>query len=317
MHARRRTSIISLCQLRHLLRDWRRDGANLAAPLAHNRQVAMMRAAPHRSVCGLRSARTSVPGRNHSLSHSSISTPHLPFCGLHLPASLQWTHTHATWQSALVQAQRCPATNIRSPPSPHEPAAFICATGSTAKSLRHRPNSFTTCHSVSQLAAASPAADDGAAGSEPPPHVPVLLQEVLGFFADRPLQVFVDGTLGAGGHSCALAAHHPVRAPTCAVAALQMRDCSARWPVRLSACDTRHVVEVCNLAAPCSNRRCGVGRASPAMSVHKMSVGCTKLCPSYRLGELQHPESICLPSRRVICARWRVHPPRPRPMEPS
>jgi hypothetical protein len=43
------------------------------------------------------------------------------------------------------------------------------------------------------------------------PHIPVLLEEVLEQFAGRELGVFVDGTLGAAGHACAiLEAHHEV-----------------------------------------------------------------------------------------------------------
>jgi len=37
----------------------------------------------------------------------------------------------------------------------------------------------------------------------------VLLDEVLGAFEGRELRTFVDGTLGAGGHSAAVAARHP------------------------------------------------------------------------------------------------------------
>jgi 16S rRNA (cytosine1402-N4)-methyltransferase len=36
-------------------------------------------------------------------------------------------------------------------------------------------------------------------------HVPVLLEEVIAWLAPRPGQIFVDGTLGAGGHTRALA----------------------------------------------------------------------------------------------------------------
>jgi len=39
--------------------------------------------------------------------------------------------------------------------------------------------------------------------------VPVLLDEVLSMFAGCHLPVFVDATLGAGGHSAALLAAHP------------------------------------------------------------------------------------------------------------
>ena len=41
------------------------------------------------------------------------------------------------------------------------------------------------------------------------PHVPVLLQEVLDAFHGVELRSFVDGTLGAGGHSTAIAKAHP------------------------------------------------------------------------------------------------------------
>jgi 16S rRNA (cytosine1402-N4)-methyltransferase len=36
------------------------------------------------------------------------------------------------------------------------------------------------------------------------PHAPVLLAQVIAQFADRPMRVFVDGTVGAGGHAAAL-----------------------------------------------------------------------------------------------------------------
>ena len=41
------------------------------------------------------------------------------------------------------------------------------------------------------------------------PHQPVLLTEVLELFACCPLDTFVDGTIGAGGHSAAVLAAHP------------------------------------------------------------------------------------------------------------
>ena len=42
-----------------------------------------------------------------------------------------------------------------------------------------------------------------------PEHIPVLLDEFLSFFEDLKIKVFVDGTLGAGGHSLALLEAHP------------------------------------------------------------------------------------------------------------
>lgn len=42
-----------------------------------------------------------------------------------------------------------------------------------------------------------------------PPHVPVLLSEVLQLFKPVSLKTFVDGTLGAGGHAAAVCEEHP------------------------------------------------------------------------------------------------------------
>lgn len=41
------------------------------------------------------------------------------------------------------------------------------------------------------------------------PHVPVLMQEVLQTFVERPVRTFFDGTLGAAGHASALLRAHP------------------------------------------------------------------------------------------------------------
>ena len=41
------------------------------------------------------------------------------------------------------------------------------------------------------------------------PHAPVLLQEVLELFRSCSLKIFVDGTLGAGGHARAILEAHP------------------------------------------------------------------------------------------------------------
>lgn len=40
-------------------------------------------------------------------------------------------------------------------------------------------------------------------------HVPVLLEEVLGFFKTRPLKTFFDGTVGAAGHAKQILKEHP------------------------------------------------------------------------------------------------------------
>jgi 16S rRNA (cytosine1402-N4)-methyltransferase len=41
------------------------------------------------------------------------------------------------------------------------------------------------------------------------PHRPVLLSEIIEAFENSHLKVFVDGTLGAGGHAEALLERHP------------------------------------------------------------------------------------------------------------
>jgi len=41
------------------------------------------------------------------------------------------------------------------------------------------------------------------------PHEPVLVAECLDFFAEIEVFVFVDGTLGAGGHAQKMLAAHP------------------------------------------------------------------------------------------------------------
>lgn len=43
----------------------------------------------------------------------------------------------------------------------------------------------------------------------PQPHLSVLQREVVHYFSNRPIRIFVDGTLGAGGHSLALLEAHP------------------------------------------------------------------------------------------------------------
>lgn len=41
------------------------------------------------------------------------------------------------------------------------------------------------------------------------PHTPILVKEFLSFFKDKEIKVFIDATLGAGGHSLALLENHP------------------------------------------------------------------------------------------------------------
>ncbi|KAK3258407.1 hypothetical protein CYMTET_32543 [Cymbomonas tetramitiformis] len=54
------------------------------------------------------------------------------------------------------------------------------------------------------FASASDTEDKSAA-----PHIPVLLAEILALFHDTHTRVYVDGTLGAGGHASAIVAEHP------------------------------------------------------------------------------------------------------------
>lgn len=64
---------------------------------------------------------------------------------------------------------------------------------------------------ASTRAAAGEHEDAEEAGDQP--HVPVLLEQVLSFFRGRKLGVYVDATLGAGGHASAVLREHPVSLP--------------------------------------------------------------------------------------------------------
>jgi len=41
------------------------------------------------------------------------------------------------------------------------------------------------------------------------PHIPVLKEEVVAYFSDCLMPLFVDGTVGAGGHASAILEAHP------------------------------------------------------------------------------------------------------------
>ena len=56
---------------------------------------------------------------------------------------------------------------------------------------------------------AAPASTAAAAAGQQPPHVSVLLDEILAFFGDLRVETYVDGTLGAAGHAAALLGAHP------------------------------------------------------------------------------------------------------------
>jgi MraW methylase family len=85
------------------------------------------------------------------------------------------------------------------------PQRLHLAAGSRSRSTCAQAPPGTASAAADQ---AAPSADHGSAA--PAQHTPVLLDEVLGFFADVRLRTFVDGTLGAGGHACAIAAAHQV-----------------------------------------------------------------------------------------------------------
>lgn len=40
-------------------------------------------------------------------------------------------------------------------------------------------------------------------------HIPILVEQFLSFFQDRKIEVFIDGTVGAGGHAKAILEQHP------------------------------------------------------------------------------------------------------------
>ncbi len=44
---------------------------------------------------------------------------------------------------------------------------------------------------------------------ETAPHIPVMMNEMLEYFAGSSIKVFFDGTLGAGGHAKAMLEAHP------------------------------------------------------------------------------------------------------------
>jgi len=62
------------------------------------------------------------------------------------------------------------------------------------------------------VAARASFASEGGAGAEEAaaePHIPVLLEPILEMFRGQHVRVYLDGTLGAGGHAAAIAQEHP------------------------------------------------------------------------------------------------------------
>jgi len=89
------------------------------------------------------------------------------------------------------------------------PPPFFSSTSSSSSSTRGLCSIATTASA--SAAGQQPAAAPAAVDDEPEaPHVPVLLQEVLQSFSGRPVKVYVDCTLGAGGHATNMLQQHPV-----------------------------------------------------------------------------------------------------------
>lgn len=91
-----------------------------------------------------------------------------------------------------------------------------------AAHVQHR-QSLQLCHAVHPDVTESAASSSGSRASSSQgastsgsdnsfPHVPVMLRQVLDALGPGPIKLYVDGTLGAGGHSSAVMQTHPVRA---------------------------------------------------------------------------------------------------------
>ncbi len=96
----------------------------------------------------------------------------LPACSRHLPHIASPT---CSWHSA-------------------SPSTHCCASSAAA------PHAGVSQQGSSQEPCALPQA----------PHIPVLLRPILECFQPLKMRSYVDGTLGAGGHACAMLQAHPV-----------------------------------------------------------------------------------------------------------
>ena len=92
----------------------------------------------------------------------------------------------------------------------HSPSIFyrnIAPSGTQYPTCTHHHRGCTIIRCVA-TASSHPAPliseDDAEA-----PHVPVLLEEIMGFFQESKVRVYVDGTLGAGGHASEVVRRHP------------------------------------------------------------------------------------------------------------
>lgn len=130
-------------------------------------------------------------------------------------------------KAAALCGRALRAARPRARPGRSAAAAALSATASTGKArgFAPLPTPFDpvgrpTRRGATPVCSAAPAATAAAsqqpapAPAAPPagndaPHVSVLLAEVLSFFEGRRLGVYVDGTLGAGGHAAAVLRAHP------------------------------------------------------------------------------------------------------------
>ena len=104
------------------------------------------------------------------------------------------------------------------------------------------------------------------------PHIPVLMREVLELFSPVKIRVYVDGTLGAGGHASAVMRAHPVRGGG---DFLSPRRCVGVFTDALLCCPT---TLVCTSLPPCARRGRGVASSH---ALHMCAFVCAAvLCAS-------------------------------------
>eukprot|EP00887_Chlorella_sp_A99_P001107 scaffold14.g1107.t1 len=115
----------------------------------------------------------------------------------------------ALWGGAKLSRLRCLRAGRLVPPRLAHPLPEPAAWGTAACPRSRQPQQQHSRRVHAAVAQPSPAAPAPAPPDDGAPHVPVLLEEVLSFFQGRPLEVYVDGTLGAGGHATHLLRQHP------------------------------------------------------------------------------------------------------------
>ena len=108
---------------------------------------------------------------------------------------------------AAATAPLLPPLLLQQWPSSPWPAQLLRGAATRAAARRDKAAAAPTAEAAAAAAAPPAAAYDD--GSEGAPHAPVLLREVLAAFDGRRVAVYVDGTLGAGGHAAHVARRHP------------------------------------------------------------------------------------------------------------